>query len=74
MIAKGTRDKEMVKFGTKLRTWKYIADELCVRKIEEEEEEEDGENWRSGEFKLGMLAMVSGQVFRLVRKEVWISN
>ena len=56
----------MLKFGTKIRTWNYTVDELCVSKIKEEE---DGENWRSGEFKLGMLAMVSGQGFWLVRKK-----
>ena len=39
----------MLKIDTKIRTWKYTVDELCVSKIEEEEEE-DGENWGSGKF------------------------
>ena len=44
-IAKGTRDKVMLKIDTKIRTRKYTVDELCVSKIDkEEEEEEDGEN------------------------------
>ena len=38
----------MLKIHTKIRTWKYTVDELCVSKIEEEEE--DGENWGSAEF------------------------
>ena len=50
----------MLKFGTKITTWKYTGDELCMSKIEEEDKEEeeeeeeegeeDGENWVSGEF------------------------
>ena len=30
--------------------WKWTADEVCVRNIEEEEEEEDGENSQLDDF------------------------